>query len=326
MTEAKIQHYVPKFLLRNFGVGKKDRVWVYDKLSGQAFQSNAKNVACENRFYNFEKEGEFFSLESSLSKIETQAKPVIDKILNTDSVSKIEVSDLGILACFLSIQFVRTKAFRSQWADLPKAIRENFESMGDEVAPGSQAEELTRQPSENQIKLEHARMLVDAPELYAPHFLDKSWFLARTTKSNPFILGDNPITLQNSIPMEPYSNIGLAVRGIEIYFPISATRAIGMWCPSVSQKFISSAEKIRGLPESLVAAHLKNPQGILEIDSALRGKSTLFYESKHVMNFNSLQVARSERYLFSSTNDFSLAEKMINTNPDLKFGPRYSVG
>ena len=33
MTIAKVQHYVPQFLLRNFGNGKKDQVWVYDKTS-----------------------------------------------------------------------------------------------------------------------------------------------------------------------------------------------------------------------------------------------------------------------------------------------------
>uniref|UniRef100_UPI0022EBF80C DUF4238 domain-containing protein n=1 Tax=Listeria seeligeri TaxID=1640 RepID=UPI0022EBF80C len=43
MTAAKIQHYVPKFLLRNFGTGKKDQLWVFDKASGRSFQTNAKN-------------------------------------------------------------------------------------------------------------------------------------------------------------------------------------------------------------------------------------------------------------------------------------------
>jgi hypothetical protein len=51
---AKIQHYVPQFLLRNFGNGKKDQVWVYDKIDGRSFPTNAKNVASESRFYDFQ--------------------------------------------------------------------------------------------------------------------------------------------------------------------------------------------------------------------------------------------------------------------------------
>lgn len=49
MTTAKIQHYVPQFLLRNFGSGKKDCVWVLDKSSDTIFKSNAKNIVCKRR-------------------------------------------------------------------------------------------------------------------------------------------------------------------------------------------------------------------------------------------------------------------------------------
>ena len=51
MAIAKVQHYVPQFLLRNFGNGKKDQLWgFYDKTSDRSFPTNAKNVASESRF------------------------------------------------------------------------------------------------------------------------------------------------------------------------------------------------------------------------------------------------------------------------------------
>jgi hypothetical protein len=37
---------------------------------------------------------------------------------------------------------------------------------------------------------------------------------------------------------------------------------------------------------------------------------------------NSLQVIEAERFLFSADGDFSLAEDMLRTNPELKVGPR----
>lgn len=326
MTEAKIQHYVPKFLLRNFGLGKKDYVWVYDKQTGRSFQTNAKNVASENRFYDFEIDGKIYSLESGLSGIESNTKLVIERILDEDSVSTLCAREKATLASFLAVQFIRTKAFRMQWAELPRILRRKVESIGGSVAPGSQAEALIQDPTENQIKIETTRMILDASKIYGPHFLDKTWFLAGTTNSYPFIISDNPVSLQNQIDMGPYGNLGLAVRGIEIYLPLSSTRALVMWCPSLTTQILEAAETIRRLPKAVLAAHIQDPDGILAMDAAIRAGSKLMYEPRHVMNFNSLQVGRSERYLFSSMNDFSLADRMIDDHPHLRTGQRLDAG
>lgn len=322
MTDAKIQHYVPKFLLRNFGLGKKDQVWVFDKQLGRSFKTNAKNIASESRFYDFEIDGTEHSLESVLSYVETRTKPVIEKMLSNDSTASLGAEERGTLAAFLSIQFLRTRAFRAQWADFPLLLRRKFEAMKLEVAPGSQAEELIRSPSENQIKIDSARMLLKAPEDYGAHFLDKHWFLARTTPAHPFWIGDNPIALQNQTDMTPYGNLGLGVQGIEIYLPLSSTRALGMWCPSLVSKFSEGAANIRALPRDLVERVARKPDRILAIDECLRTGGGLDYEPMTVMNFNSLQVARSERYLVSPTQDFSLAQRMISDHPEYRMGQR----
>ena len=69
---AKVQHYVPQFLLRNFGNGKKNQLYVFDKQKARSFASNTRNIACESRFYDFQVDGEEFSIEPALSKIEGQ--------------------------------------------------------------------------------------------------------------------------------------------------------------------------------------------------------------------------------------------------------------
>jgi Protein of unknown function (DUF4238) len=245
VTEAKVQHYVPKFLLRNFGTGKKDRVWVFDKMMGKPFQTNAKNIASESRFYDFDVAGTALSLETSLSSLESKTKPAVDKILSTNSTASLSDEERSLMAAFLSIQLLRTKAFRMQWADLPRLLREKLERHNQHVAPGSQAEQLIAAPSENDIKIETTRMLLSAPETYGPYFLEKTWFLAGTTPSQPFWLGDNPIALQNTIDMSPYGNLGLAVKGIEIYFPLSSTRALAMWCWSLSEQISQAARTLR---------------------------------------------------------------------------------
>jgi len=322
MTAAKIQHYVSKFLLRNFGTGKKDQLWVFDKASGRSFQTNAKNVASESRFYDFVVDGADHSLEDGLSRIESQAKPIMERILQDDSVGAIPAQGRALLAAFLAIQFVRTRAFRMQWEDMRRLLREKIESMGDHVASGSQAEALIRPQTENEIKIDTARMILKAPTDFGPHFLNKVWFLAKTTKTHPFMIGDNPVALQNHIDMEPYGNLGLGVKGIEIYFPLSSTRALAMWCPSVAQQVAEAANTLRSLPVQLTASVVRDREGIFALGDALTLGTALPYKPEHVMNFNSLQVSRSERYVFSSMGDFSLPIRMVADHPILRGGPR----
>ncbi|MES2908330.1 MAG: DUF4238 domain-containing protein [Pseudomonadota bacterium] len=322
MTEAKVQHYVPKFLLRNFGTGKKDKVWVFDKLLRKSFETNAKNIASESRFYDFEVEGTALSLESSLSNIESKAKPVIEKMLNSDSTAGLTHEERSVMAAFLAIQFVRTKAFRMQWADFPRLLRDKFERLNEQITPDSQAEKLIADPSKNDIKIETTRMLLGAPDTYGTHFLGKTWFLGATTSNEPFWISDNPISLQNATDMGPFGNLGLAVKGIEIYLPLSSTRALAMWCPSLREKIGKAAQTLRSPIGGSIAKTLKNPAGILAMDEALSNGGVLPYNSDHVMNFNALQVGRSERYVISPQNDFSLARRMIDDHPHLKRGQR----
>lgn len=111
---AKVQHYVPRFLLRNFGTGKKDKVHVFDKLTEKVFFPNVKNIAAESRFYDFEIEGQELTIEPGLSMVENFAKPIIKSILDADSLAHIRVDQRARLSIFLAIQFARTKWLREQ--------------------------------------------------------------------------------------------------------------------------------------------------------------------------------------------------------------------
>lgn len=325
MTIAKIQHYVPQFLLRYFGSGKKDQVWVYDKAANRSFATNAKNIASESRFYDFEFEGQSMSLEPMLSTLESNAKPIIEGILKADSLASLGDEDKAMLAVFLSVQFTRTKTFREQWSDFPRMLRESFEVRNETVAPGSQAAELIRDLTENQSKAETARFIAQAPREFAPHFITKQWVLAATTRKHPFVISDNPLTLQNMIDMSPRGNLGLAVRGIEIYFPLSPVRALAIWCPSLVDMVRRGAETLRRIPLGLAGLSISDPDGLLALDEAIGTGRTLVYNKENVMNFNSLQIARSERYVFSCVNDFQLATEMLKSHPNLRRGPRAEV-
>jgi hypothetical protein len=325
MTIAKVQHYVPQFLLRNFGNGKKDQVWVYDKHSARKFPSNAKNVASESRFYDFEYRGQPLSLEPWLSDLEGQAKSVIGSILAADSLSHLDLKQKHLLASFFSVQMTRTKTFREEWNAFPRMLREHFEKNGDQVAPGSQAEMLLADITENDSKEQTARIIYQAPATYAVHFLDKAWVLAATSRKHPFLLSDNPLTRQNMMERPDRGNLGLKTPGIEIYFPLSPTRALAMWCPTLTELVHREAfaQKARTCTPSAEGA--PDPEGVIAMSDALLRGGAVQYSHANVENFNSLQVVWSERYIFSSADDFHLAEAILAKEPYLKRGPRSTV-
>lgn len=315
MTIAKVQHYVPQFLLRNFGRGKKDQLWVFDKSDGRSFFTNAKNVASESRFYNFEVDEQTVSLEPMLTKIESAAKHVVEKILDSDSLGVLDEEDRANLAIFCSIQMTRTRNFREQWLAFPSMLRNEFAKRGDQVAEGSQAEQLIQDLSENQLKAETGLFMLRAPEMFAEHFVSKHWVLAATNAQHPFQISDNPLTRQNVIERPLRGNLGLQVPGIEIYLPLSPTRALAMWCTSLTAPILKRGKELQQTAGDAVEI----------LAQALRTGEPLPYAEENVMNFNSLQVWQAERYVFSSTDDFAVAQDMVSSNGRLRRGPRMST-
>lgn len=125
---AKVQHYVPRFLLRHFGHGKKHQLHVFDKRTGRIFISNARNVAAESRFYDFEIAGEPYTLETSLGVLESQAHTIFKRLLEEDTLAALSAEDRAMLSLFFAVQLTRTKAFREQWCSLPRLLGEKLRS------------------------------------------------------------------------------------------------------------------------------------------------------------------------------------------------------
>lgn len=180
-------------------------------------------------------------------------------------------------------------------------------------------------PDENELKIQTAHFMISAPQNFGPLFLGKAWLLIATTHKEPFIIGDNPLGLQNTIDMSPYGNLGLAVKGIEIYLPLSPTRALAMWCQSLRQTILSSADTLRRLriaAPHVVAEKIRDPEGIERLERALTDGTPLRYSSENVRNFNSLQVRHAERFVFSCSSDFALPQEMVNAHPAMRTGMR----
>lgn len=311
---AKVQHYVPKFLLRHFGTGKKDKIFVFDKHTGRIFTTNVKNIAAESRFYDFKLEGKDFSIEKGLARVEGLAKPIFKSILETDSLAHMTDQERAALCIFLSMQFTRSKWYREQFRELPRQLKQTIAPTGTQEADLNALEKYFAVPDENELAIHVAQSVISAPKDYAGYFANKVWVLIATNTKPYFLIGDNPIGMQNMNDMSPYGNIGLAVRGIEIYFPISPSRALAMWCPSLLSLFQEAANRSGA---GSVARSV--------LSSVTNGKP-LMYDHENMMNFNSIQICHAERFVFSVDGDFTLVRRMISDNEKFRRGPRMKVG
>ena len=183
--------------------------------------------------------------------------------------------------------------------------------------------EVTESPNNvPEDKLFGLRSLVTARE-FIPHFLNKAWVLLETMPQNPFFTSDNPIGLHNEMDYGPYGNLGLAVKGIEIYFPISSTLCINLLCPTIAEEFRKAYDNLRMLDQmspGLADSIMKRPTFARAFCDGLLNGTPIKVLEDNVTMINSLQVVYSSRFVYCEINSFDLVKRMIRDNPKYREG------
>jgi len=316
-----LQHYVPQFLLKNFCESKKRLVWVFDKQTGQKFQSNIKNIASEKGLYDYEAEGKTRSIEPALSELETETAHIMKSIRKTESIANLTEDQRYALSLFFSVQFFRTRYHADQVYEFACGFDQVVRRFGanPEDMPGYAP------PDREGARLGMLESIGEAHK-FIPLFLSKSWLLAKTSSRRPLQISDNPLVLQNSLNRGgPLGNIGLAVKGIEIYLPLTPELVLGMFCPSIEIRFREGSRTYAQISRLVPAIRERPDLDFSRIDkllSALDGGSAVTLDADNVTNLNSLQVIFARRFVFSCTNDFSFAERMIRDHPKYRTGPK----
>jgi hypothetical protein len=321
MSSNQLQHYVPRFLLRRFGSGKKDRLHVFDKHTDATFDRAAAKLAAKNNFYDFEFMGAPMSVEPILGRIESKAGDHIARIVKNRRLNVNNPDERGELAAFFAIQMVRTPATLAMYGDI-------FNKM--EVwlrANGAPQEFFTADPAvgdgENAERATMARNILNAPINYGPALINKDWLLLQTDSNHPYLVGDHPLCMHNMMEQEGRGNLGVDVEGIELYFPIAPELAIAIWCPSHQKVLMDGIQRLDRFAEIANSANYVNVKrdALAIVDAILTG-CPLRSEPENVKFFNSLQIATAERFVFSSNNDFSIIREMIREHPELRHGRR----
>ena len=113
MQKIKLQHYVPRFYLRNFSklLDKNYIIQCFDKEKNKQFETIIENVGCEKFFYD-SKEDTVQSVEKNLAKLEGMFNNSILNLIKLKDLSKLPINEKFMLSLFIAIQFLRSKERR----------------------------------------------------------------------------------------------------------------------------------------------------------------------------------------------------------------------
>lgn len=291
-------HYVPQFLLRQF-CNADGRVHVFDKWTDRSFVSNTRNVACERGFYDVKIDNETVSFEPLLCSVENAALAALNLVVENNTLAVLSSDDRVNIAYFLGMQTLRTRAQREMLAQMDEGLRETMPSKG--INPEQLPDDFFR--TDEQIKTDSVLYLKMAED-FVPHLLSKDWCLNAACPATTFLISDDPVVRRNINPPTPFmGNNGIASEGIQIYLPLSANLILCLLCPTIVEPFrLKQTEINQAIP----------------IVTAIETGRAFIIPPECMTYCNSLQIAYSERFLFSCNNDFSLVQDMLSSNPELR--------
>lgn len=320
MNHPKGQHYVPRFLLAKFGADGTDvQLFAYDKQRRKTFKAGVHKVAKEKGFYDVSVGDLTLTFEPGLSELETAASRVINRVLEREEVGFLDEDERNTIAQFLLVQKFRTRHF-IEYVD---AGRRALASALDEDAPGTSASLGFRDdPAESRAL---ALWMLQRSGDFIPHILDKAWCLYEAPPQAPFWIGDNPVAMFNNVNQsEVRGTIGLAVPGIEIYFPISPRYSMAFLCKTLKTMAVEAHRRSLEAREAY-GIELSTHEAVGAMRDGLEYGFPIPSSPENVEYANSLQVVHAERFVFASSDNFSMIQEMIDENPDTKRGPRPEV-
>ncbi|RZJ84194.1 MAG: DUF4238 domain-containing protein, partial [Chryseobacterium sp.] len=302
-VDSKKHHFVPRFILRNFQTAKKI-LYVFDNSTCSIFKSNADNVGHENNFNTIHIDSDSINLEHLYDDIDASGSQVIAKILKGEHSWDLSGAEMETLARFVAAQFLRTPRSRIQ-------IKDFNEQLVDFVKKGSPKKENLpvnlRRMSESETKLIALSSLQDLDE-YASLILERHLVIYNT--NIPLYISDNPVKLYNP---RPGKLPGLNVIGTDIYLPISANRILCFMCKSSRTILFNNIARLR-------KERKKIPEVMKSVFLSMVERKINSFSVSNTEFCNHLQVKSASRFIYSSSEDFSLAKEMTAENPNLKAG------
>jgi hypothetical protein len=318
---AQKHHYVPKLILRNFLFDKKrEFVRVYDKKEDKEFKTSINNIMAERRFNDFTFDEYIVSFENVAGKIEEVILPAYRSVIEARRLSG-SPEERGALALLIAFQFVRTRAARDRWKQMDDILREKIEAMGGLIEDIRGYEP----PTENNLAKNHVLHMREAVSKFAPVIAEKNFALMISNGRRKFYLGDNPVVMHNEHDFGFFGNIGLAVKGIQIFLPLTCDLVLCAFCPTIADEMYSRMASIIKDRDELIASRVLSGEILLSQSQQLRSElekkdretykeissfdqsGVILAGDEHVDFINSLQSMYATRFVICSKGDLQLA-------------------
>lgn len=220
MPQKKKQHYVPKFLLRNFAT-EDGKFFVFQLLKNTILD---KPIPYKQQCYTNYMYGDNKQWENELSILESDASFAIQKIINNEHLSHI---DKSVLKQFILFQYLRTE----QTIERSKSIMENglrqlvpiITSLNHLNVSKKFASTFAKEYVDKHFsRKETATLHLDAAKKNQTVLEDLRFVVLKT--NGRFLCSDNPVILENTL--QPEFGRGYASVGVIFILPISSQYAI----------------------------------------------------------------------------------------------------
>lgn len=232
-------HYVPRFYLERFADQKK-LVRAYDRTTGKAFSTSAKNLAAEGGFNDLSDALSFPPrlVEDILASSEGMAAISMNEVVRTGAVS---AGDREVIAMYMSLQLGRTRKARdgydsaATWTatqhaqiDVAKALEGSDDSL---PASRSEVQQLLHQLMNGELivgpRKDHLVGYAFQTGVWAYPLLIEGWNWLVVSLSKPgFVTTDHPIAMLGE-PTPNYPLVGVGVESaLEIWLPLDPRHAL----------------------------------------------------------------------------------------------------
>ena len=293
MTEAKSQHYIPRFVLKHFCADGK-MIFVTDLKTKEKYKTNITNAAQENRFYNLKTMQGDVSLEEMFSNLETKAAPIVNKIVATESIGWFQDEDFQILEDLVLCQFYRTRKSVNNTTKILKSenvpIFDRYNANGEKVETLYSGDldiddNMSKTLTYNILNhMEHNDVVRDA-------MASMEWLLLKTPENKKFVMSDSPVVLISSTSPTDYKGetAGFELPDAQILFPVSSQLLL----------LLSARQMVDDSKNGLLRALMTGkPIKVNDAYKCLITGEPCICEEQLVDFFNKIQTDNAERYVY----------------------------
>lgn len=229
MSQQKKQHYVPRFYLRNFSSdGKRINLWNIS-LKKKMLSKGLKGQCQKNFFYGRDR-----IFEQILGDIEAGASTVLRDVVKDRKLPPQWHKNYKDLMLYILIQHFRTQNSSEALIDSIKQKKNILKKYEGRVREGLVKEidrecEMTEQVAPQMGILSAFKNFDSVAELAIKLLINKT--------QTEFVTSDHPVVLYNQLlnydreiqQKIRYPTTGLVAKGVQLFFPISPTKALLMY-------------------------------------------------------------------------------------------------